>query len=276
MIPFETSVENSQPVELYKFDGTHRSYHFTSDSIAHIYGGATYVPVAGLVRTDIQVGTQEDEGRDLTVSIPIDQQIVKDYGFQITPPKLELTIFRKDRSNNAAVVAWKGQISAIGVDEDVAKFECPPIFSLILGSDIPNVAVQPMCNHRLYDSRCRVDRNLHRVATVVTEVVTSTVGERLIRVASRGAFAANYFKNGEMVVTTTGERRSIVAESSSNIIIVNYEFSKISVGTPVEIFAGCDHGWFSNDGCVKFNNQVNFGGFPFIRGESNNVFVTGP
>lgn len=275
MLPNENSIDEGQPIELYKFDGTHRSYYFTSDAVSHFVNGNIYVPVPGLSRSSIKIGTQDDDSYDLTITMPIEQQMVKDYAFQSTPPNLRCTILRKDRSSATVVTGWKGEVTLISVDAGVAKFECPAMFGVALTAEVPNRAVQPMCNHVLFDSRCRVDRNAHKVSTVVTEIPSSSVGQRLIRVASRGSFPANHFRNGEMLIPSTGERHSIVNESSGNLMILNYEFSKIAVGTPVEIFAGCDHGWISEHGCPKFSNQVNYGAFPFVRGEMSNVFVSG-
>ena len=50
---------------------------------------------------------------------------------------------------------------------------------------------------------------------------------------------------------------------------------RIAVGTSIQVTAGCDHSYSGANGCPKFANQRNFGGCPFVPGESNNVFVTG-
>lgn len=271
-LPFESSTEQAQPVELYRFVGTHRTYLLTSDAVPHTYGGLTYLPAAGLQRSNIKVSSQDGSDDEITVSIPIEQLIVQENAFQVTPPKLDLIMYRKQRDTDAGEVAWRGPVSLISVDGGLAQFKCPSILSVILTADVPNVAFQPMCNHVLFDRRCGISRNANRVVTTVAQLYSDP---RLIRLTSRGSFAANWFKNGELVNTATGERRSIVDESGSTSVIVNYEFSKLAVGSPVELVSGCDHGWFSDQGCPKYNNHTRFGATPFMPGNNQNVFITG-
>lgn len=273
MILHETSLELSQPIELYRFEGTHRSYHFTSDAVVHLYNGTNYMPVPGLKRGTAKIGTQDDDDEEFVVEIPVGQQIVSDYAFQTTPPALKLTLIRKDRSEAGGVIAWRGNVGNIGITGGTAKFKFPSTFSGILNCAVPNVAFQPMCNHSLYDARC----GINRAANVHTSTITNIHADgRIITLASRGSFAENWFKFGEMVILSSGERRSIIGEDlSENLFRINYEFTRVSVGTPVEIAAGCDHGWDSPHGCSKWGNHDQYGAPPFMRGETFNTFRVG-
>lgn len=265
----EDTTDNSQPVEIYEFNGTYQTFTYTSDNLPHTTMGQTFVPIAGLERSNLKIGTQEDDRDELTVSMPVATPVAANYAFQTTPPRLSINIWRMDRSGGSVELLWKGPVSAITVSKHIATFRCPSNFSNILQARVPTIMVQPQCNHVLYDERCKVSRSANRVVTTVT-----AINGRAITLASTGSFPTAHFIGGEMVATEFDERRSIV-QKSGNVVTVSYLFGKLEVGDPVEIVAGCDHGWFSSQGCPKFSNQENFGGFPFTPGESNNVFVVG-
>ncbi|UAG58571.1 hypothetical protein Kaya_034 [Pseudomonas phage Kaya] len=179
----EESISDSAPYELYEFAGTYRNYYMTTDALPHVFNSQTFNPVAGLKRSTLKVGTHEDDNVDMTVTLPITEQIVKDYAFQTTPPSLVLTIYRFQRDAATYVAYWKGPIASISVDGEFATFRTPSKFGSMLSGNIPNVYVQPPCNNVLFDERCKVSRAANSVSTVV-----SIVDGVNITIASIGSF----------------------------------------------------------------------------------------
>lgn len=265
----EESVSDSAPFELYEFVGTYKNYYMTTDAIPHILNSFTFNPVAGMKRGGLKVGTHDDDNVDITIDIPIIEQIVKDYAFQTTPPSLSVTIYRLQRDAGTYVAYWKGPIASITVNDEFATFRIPSKFGSILQGNIPNVYVQPPCNNVLFDELCKVSRVANSLDTQV-----SSIEGRVIGIPSIGGFPNGWFIGGEIAIPARNERRMIVNQSGS-LLTINYEFSKLSVGTSIQVTAGCDHSYSGANGCPKFANQRNFGGCPFVPGESNNVFVTG-
>ena len=265
----EESVSDSAPFELYEFVGTYKNYYMTTDAIPHILNSFTFNPVAGMKRGGLKVGTHDDDNVDITIDIPIIEQIVKDYAFQTTPPSLSVTIYRLQRDAGTYVAYWKGPIASITVNDEFATFRIPSKFGSILQGNIPNVYVQPPCNNVLFDELCKVSRVANSLNTQV-----SSIEGRVIGIPSIGGFPNGWFIGGEIAIPARNERRMIVNQSGS-LLTINYEFSKLSVGTSIQVTAGCDHSYSGANGCPKFANQRNFGGCPFVPGESNNVFVTG-
>ena len=265
----EKSLSDSAPFELFEFVGTYRNYFMTSDNLAHTFNGSVYNPVPGLKRGGLKVGTHEDDSVDITIEVPITEQIVKDYAFQTTPPSLALTIYRLQRDAVSFVPYWKGPIASITVNDEFATFRIPSKFGSILQGNIPNVYVQPPCNNVLFDELCKVSRVANSLDTQVT-----AIEGRNISIPSLGAFPNGWFIGGEIAIPARNERRMIVNQSGT-VLTINYEFSRIAVGTSIQVTAGCDHSYSGANGCPKFANQRNFGGCPFVPGESNNVFVTG-
>ncbi len=267
----EISQQDGAPYELYEWVGTYRSYYMTTDSIPHVFNSTTYNPVSGLKRSTLKAGTHEEDNIDLTIIVPITEQIVKDYGFQTTPPALDLTIYRFQRDAATFVPYWKGPVASIIINGEEATLRTPSKFGNILQGNIPNVYVQPPCNNVLFDERCKVSRVSNSLDTVVSAISSDGLQ---ISIPSIGGFPNGWFVGGEIAIPARNERRMIVAQTGA-ILTVNYGFSRISVGTSIQVTAGCDHSFTSANGCPKFNNQINFGGCPFVPGESNNPFTNG-
>lgn len=264
----EDTVDNSQPIEVYEFVGSYQTYRYTSDILSHTVSSSTYTPLPGLERSSLKLGTHEDDRDEIAIKMPVGTDVASDYAFQITPPNLEIIIRRVDRSGGTVELLWRGPVAAITVSKNIATFKCPSKFSSILQARIPTVMVQPQCNHRLYDSMCQVSRAANSYTTTVTNI-----NGRVITLASAGSLGDTHFIGGELL-GPLDERRTIVGKSGT-AVTVGYLFGKLEVGDTVELAAGCDHGWISAQGCPKFSNQANFGGFPFIPGEANNVFIVG-
>lgn len=261
------TLEDSQPVELYEFVTPYQTYRYTSDKITQSVSGNSYEPIAGLTRSNFKIGTQDDDRDEIKVSMPVSTQVAQDWGFEATPPELKMTITRIDRAGGSPVPLWVGPVNSINIKKNIAEFRCLTRFSNILQDNLPTLMVQNQCNHVLFDSRCKVSR----AANSFTANVTNVNG-REITLDVAGPFADSRLISGEVLVLSTGERRTIVSKSGT-LVTVNYAMN-VNVSDSVELASGCDHGWFSD--CVNlYNNQVNYGGFPFLKGESANIFRNG-
>ena len=265
----EKSLESSAPFELFEWAGTYENYFMTSDAVPHDHAGQSYTPVAGLKRSTLKAGTHEEDNIDLTITLPIDNDIVKDYGFQTTPPSLNLTIYRYQRGTGEFVPYWKGPVSSIVINGEYATIRSPSKFGNVLQGNIPNLYVQPPCNNVLFDELCKVSR----VANSIQAKVVSVNGSNIV-ISNDSSFPNGWFTGGEIAVPSRNERRMIIKQDGPQITI-NYGFTRLAIGTTVEVTAGCDHAFNSPTGCKKFNNQINFGGCPYVPGESNNPFTSG-
>jgi uncharacterized phage protein (TIGR02218 family) len=264
----ELSVHDSQPIECFEFIGSYVTYRYTSADIEVTVNGNVYTPAA-VSRTGIRAGTHDEDNIQVEIEMPITMKLVVDYGFQITPPALNLTIYRVHRGTNFATdfsVYWKGPVTNIGIEDDKATFTVPSAFAAALSGAIPSIGFQAPCNRVLFDSGCKVSRGFYSVTTTVA----ATDGD-VIQLMSNGGFADGLFIGGEIADTAHNDRRMIIAHSA-NLVTVNYPFAKLTVGTTVEVTAGCNHA-FNGDCKNRFSNQINFGGFPFIP--SINPFAEG-
>lgn len=253
----ENSAVDGSPIEGFKFVGSFKTYLYTSSDREQVINGETYTPIA-IQREEIPSGTQEESQLELRVRLPRDVDLVNDYAYAPGPPVLSLEILRYHQGDDSAVeyvTAWKGPVTGFSITGNTASLIVPSIFSVLLTGTIPTVSYQTVCNHRLYDDRCQVSRASFSETSTVQQVQGTE-----ITVAS-SSFADGVLVGGELVNTTTNERRLIIANVGS-AITVNLTFAGLSVGDTVEFVAGCDH---SFDTCRdKFNNTLHFGGHPYI------------
>lgn len=262
----ELSIHDSMPVELYEFIGSYKNYYYTSAAEPFQYDGRTYIPIVSLTRTSIKTGTNTDENAAVKVTMPVTTELITDYGFQTTPPKLELTIRRIYREltpyESNFRIYWRGPVTNISIKGKTAQIDVPSIFSSVLGASCPSFYFQSPCNHVLFDpDTCGVSRVANSVSTTVLQVLSNG---QVIRMNSYGAFTPDEFVAGEIYIPSQNERRMIIgADIGNGELTVNYPFGRIQQGTAVQFTRGCDHAWKGH--CKnRYGNTDRFGGHPLI------------
>lgn len=270
----EISLQNGAPIEFYEFKGTYITYRYTNTNRAVVLGGQTFIPI-DISRNEAKVTSQEDTDVYIDVSMPFDTQVVVDYGLNVAPPDLVLTIYRAHVGDNWAtdfVTYWKGAVTMIAFDGGVvAKARVPSQLSGILNQNAPKVQYQRQCNWTLYDSNtCKLSEGANSFATTVTSV---SADRRTIGVAGVGALTK--LKAGEIRLNSSSERRTIVGVTTGPAVItVAFSFSaNVKVGDSVTLVNGCDHIYTSANGCAGYSNQANFGGTKDIP--DDNMFASG-
>jgi uncharacterized phage protein (TIGR02218 family) len=264
----ENSVRSAAPIELYKFEGTYENYYYTTAARKIKYGGKDYLPIP-MQRTEISAGTENDDGLDISVEIPVTQPIIAVYGFEAAPPKLDLTIYRY-HNQNEVVRYWVGPVAQITTNGGIGTVRSTSELASVLSQDFPNVYYQGPCNNVLFDRRCKVIEADYSGEAVLAVFNGKALSVDAIPAGASGKALDGLLIGGE-VLLSSGERRMIVAQAGV-VITVNFPFSRIAVGDTITITAGCDHG-YESDCKLKFDNQKNFGGFPFITGD--NKFTDG-
>lgn len=271
----ELSVSDSLPVELYQFLGSYKNYFYTSAADPVIFQGRTYLPMAGLTRTNIKAGTNTEDNATAKITLPVNSELIADYGFQITPPKLDLTVFRIYRDltphENHFRIYWSGPVMNISIKGRNATLDVPSVFAAALATTCPSMHFQSPCNHVLFDPlTCKVPRAANSVDSVVTNF--SARGQVLV-LQSYGSFPLAEFIGGEIFIPSQSERRMVIGvDSGDGEITVNYPFGRVSTGVAVQITRGCDHAWKGH--CkTRYDNTINFGGHPLIP--PLNIFETG-
>jgi len=131
--------------------------------------------------------------------------------------------------------------------------------------------IQRRCDRRLGDAKCRF--NLETPGFSAEASVVEVVSEVEVRVQGLDSFAAGWFTQGTVEWLTganAGERGAVRADAAGSAPGRTITFWQkpgfaMVAGDLLRIKAGCDK---SAETCrVKFNNFLNFRGFPHIPGE---------
>lgn len=264
----EKSKHSGKPLELYRYNGTYQVFRYTSSPVPIMYQAPDeaeqfeYLPLA-TKRSAVQHTTQNDDTSEVTIDLPVTSELVAIYGFQISPPDLYLTIFR-GHNPGEYVRYWQGHVENISVVRGTATIRVPSPLASALSADFPNVYYQTPCNHNLGDAQCKVDLDDWLITTAVV-----TAPGKVVNVTAVGAMTGKLV--GGDAVLASGERRMIVSQVA-NAITVNYPFANANPGDVITLIAGCDLA-HAGDCKTKFDNTINFGGFPYIPSE--NIFSKG-
>ncbi len=264
----QNSWRGGEPIEIYKFTSPFDELRYTSYDANVNFNGNDYFKLAGLTRTaPEQTGSFEMSSMELMM--PTTSAIVQRY-VAFPPPYstfINIARFHRNDPDLEAYNFWHGRVLGVKIDGASSKVICESYLSVFKRLGLRQF-YQNLCNHVLYDTGCRVDKTLFRVTDSVTFIDGIT-----IKVPAALSYPEQWFRGG--FVETTGvevDRRLIIDHVGQDITLLAPFYSELlSVSDIVDLYAGCDH---SLGTCkAKFNNVVNYGGFPFVP--TNNLFIVG-
>lgn len=257
---FETSLEDGQPVELYEFIVGVKTYRYTSFVEDVTYLTKTYTQV------QISRGELEDSGdvpkNSLTVEAQRDLEVAD--LFRVAPPAdvVVLNIRRLhlgDGANPEAKLFWTGRVLTCEWGQgSTARLTCESLYTALKRRGLRRL-YQRQCPHILYGAACGVPATSWKH----TLSIATVTGVSLIDFALVG-FGDGYFSGGYMEWEREPgliERRAI-RNHVGDTITMTFPVVGMDNGATVSLFAGCDH--TTNTCGSKFNNRINYGGFPFI------------
>lgn len=281
----ETSVEDSQPVELYLFTNSESEFTYTSGQEDVVHLGKTYVP-RPISRTTPEIQAQQTD-RNLVVRLPLNDAFVQRYVTTLPASPDNLTIFRLHSTDGGApevVTFFVGQVVNAAITGNEAKVNVVST-GKILGNQLTRQTFRNLCNHILYDARCAVDDSQFKMLVTVTAISTdgltitvsggtNTILDTGLQLSAQIVATADFFNGGffrragiehRMILTTVDNG----GDSADFTVLLPFE--TLGAGTVMELFAGCDH---QLPTCTaKFTNTPRYGGFPFVPGR--NPFETG-
>lgn len=246
------------PVELYKFDrGLSQSYYYTSADADREYQSNNYETLQ-IQRDAIEVNS-EMERASIKVRLQRDAGVLNNFiGF---PPTeiINLTIFRYHENDGVTpevVVVWQGRVLAANWEGSQASIDCEPVFTSLKRPGLRR-KYQAQCPHILYGAKCKLDRFVYAVTTNLTAVNGAVV------TSPDFAIAADYFFGGYMSFDNR-EFRTIIGDDGAGNLTLAHVQGEITVGSQVQAFPGCAHNLA--DCKDKYNNILNYGGFPYVPG----------
>lgn len=253
----DVSPNQGIPMEFYKFEGLLKNYLYCDQANPEVLGGETYSPLA-VFRSNIEVGSIVDAQKSMSIQVPSDSDLAKDYGGKITPTQLQFTLFRAYRGDDLSTQfrqRYTGRAVGYGYENSLFQIEFNNTIATELNQENRQVYFQSICNHKLYDVRCKANKPANTTTSTVV-----AFSDTAVEVVDDG-WANGELKVGSLVNVRTGEER-LIFDNLENVLDIGYPFVDIIVGDQVQMVRGCNHG--TSDCILKFNNYINYGGFLFM------------
>jgi len=265
---YETSVETSQPVELYTVTLGSTVWYYTSGALAVTIGGTTWEPLAGLSRT-AQPQSQEDQDQQVEITLPASTPVVRFFIASVPGQSVEIVVERIQILDvtEARMVMYSGLVQSVTFEDGGTKAVLSVVTSQSAFSKaVPRDVYSAVCNHVLFDDRC----GLAEASWRVTAEVLSIVGN-VIEIDGLSSEADGYYTAGFIELTGSAPDFRVILAHATDFVTVALPFGTSPLGELVRVYAGCAHDPTTCQ--AKFNNLINFGGFPFVP--TKNPFQTG-
>ncbi len=167
-----------------------------------------------------------------------------------------LSVYRGHSNDLDFVLYWKGRLASRKVKNSVTlSFES--VFTQMRRPGLMG-KFSKNCRHALYGRGCNLDPEDFRVDAHISDISADGV---ILVVPEASAQPDGYYMGG-MVRASDGVLRFIKSHTGSQIII-NREYSGLVDSGSIGIYPGCDR---SLPTCAnKFGNNLNHGGFPFVK-----------
>jgi hypothetical protein len=275
-LDLEGSHEDGQPEELFLFTNAEESFAYTDGPLPITAGAHTYSPTP-IARTNIDLRDVESN-RNLTVKVPIDNAFALRYVVTVPASIDSFQLFRQhstDTPTPGIKQYFFGKVTGVKFKGNEALIDVKN-FGSILERLVPQQTSRNACNHILYDAKCAVSDTSFKITGDVTAISTdgltvtldtgaNTVPDTGLALSAQLTDDANFFIGG--FIRRGGIEHRMVRDMTDlggNVaeVVVLFPLQTISVGTTLEMFAGCDHQFPT---CTdKFVNTPNYGGFPFV------------
>lgn len=262
----EISQDDGKPQFLYHFQLNDKHWRYTS-GMANPNAAQGYVDMDGerwyeqpISHSSVrQVGDTKSETCNVTMpnNLPIPAM------FNTTPPSsailLEIKCYHRGDSQVATV--FVGEVVEVNQPTPNRADLGVRQLSASLQRNGLRLHYARLCPHTLYDVNCKA------VRTPTAAVLTET-GSGLIRATAFASRPDGYFDGGylQWVDPIRGTERRAIEQHVGNTILLFGTDDGLSVGLAVEAFPGCNKTFATCD--LKFNNSLNYGGFPAMPGKS--------
>jgi hypothetical protein len=253
----DISPSSGKPMEFFKFEGLLKNYLYCNQSKDEILAGETYTG-AVITRSEIKLSSIINNQNPVSVTVPANSEIAEDYGGKFTPTQLRLTIYRAYRGddlNSQFKQRYTGRATHFGYDNRLFVMNFQNTIATDLQSENRQIFYQSLCNHKVYDARCKADK----VANTTTATIVA-FSDQAVEVDDDG-WPDDDLKVGWITNLRTGEER-LIFKNLANVIDIGYPFLDIVVGDTVSLVRGCNNG--TADCVLKFNNYPNYGGYLHI------------
>jgi len=248
-----------KPVELYHIwrDGGEH-WRYTDGDVSVTFDGNVYAPATlsrSSSRHDAQLGVAT---LNITAAYVTDPALE----FVSTNPVevlwVSISKLHREQDPLEADVIFIGQIKGVSFKGVTASVSCVG-FEHFLNQKVPRWRYQLTCNHTVFDSKCALVEADYKTTAAVTLDATGTI----LTSTTFGGEVDGYFTGGKVVF---GDEARTMVSHVGNVVTLMYKFKELATGNSVDAYPGCDG---RVETCRdKYDNILNFLGFPFIQAEN--------
>ena len=201
----EVGIESGRPIELYTFRfGTLETQRYTSHDVDVEFMNLTYT-TEQIDRTNT-AASREDEINRIQVTLPSTNDVAQRFIGIIPGTRTFITIVKTHQDEigggEDSAVIFDGYVASCTFNRQLkASLKCRPNTS-IFQRPAPRFNYTSLCNHVLYDARCKVDRSSFQFTGLCSAVSGDT-----ITVNGASASGADFFVGG-MAKSPAGSRRT--------------------------------------------------------------------
>lgn len=240
-----------------------RVFGFTDHDRDLIVSGVTYRAATGYTRTAVQTaGSLAVDNLDLEGAFSDDAITASDVRAGLWDYAIvEMFVVNWADLTDGVIQLRKGRLGEVRTERSVFVAELRGLMQHL--QQVVGRVYSPLCDADLGDSRCKVALGSY----TVTGTVTAVTSRKQFTDSSR-AEASGYFTRGKITWTSgpnTDLSMDVKSSSGATIILALPMPYDISAGHMYRMVAGCQKR-MAADCRGKFNNLVNFRGFPHVPG----------
>jgi uncharacterized phage protein (TIGR02218 family) len=257
-------ITGARPFYLYLFRRGVAEYRFTSirDNLTRTVPGVASTLWTSMVISHSKISDSDQAFRsELNITVPLSSEFADSLVGTFDFDPVLVTIYKGDLNSAEIVPIFKGRVLTAQPDEGgTCQLVCMTEIAALQRKGLAAVIQRP-CRHVHYGAKCGLDFDTLKVAT---EVLAISESGTVLELLDSDTQPDGYYRLGilqwgnrlEMMLAHTGNTVSLVSAILGLV-------EAVALGTvPIFIAPGCS---LSRSSCNdKFNNILNFGGFPFI------------
>ena len=250
----EISVQDGQPVELYKWllrEGG-QGWYYTSAGYEINYGGNVYAPLEGLYRDDLD-DADDPLKTECVVRLPSASDMAQEYMYAIPDDVTDFTLYRAHGAN--VVSYWTGVLKTVNPLEngEEATF-MHGLHSDILGATFLLRRWTRVCDVPVFSGPCGLIKATWKATGSLDTVVNKT-----LTTSSISGYDDTHFTGGW--IRANGRRMKIKRHTYETLLLVA-PIPGLTAGMTFEAWPGCNK--LRSTCKIKFNNLDNYPGCDFI------------
>ena len=259
----ESSLFGGRPVYYLEFECAGTYYRYNPTKVNKNFLGNTYLSEVLLIGGFRQ---NKDSVADTTMYITARKDFPISQLFKVIVPAR--TVWLRIMKNHVGLAdseakpCWVGRVRGCEWSPGDSRLTCEPIGTMVKRAGL-RLHYQTGCNHFLYGPGCGVDPNRFKAFGAITAIAGSDVYANVFAGAPDQYYRLGFVEMNNyfyMVTDHVGDRVTLFCPLEG-----------IKPSEQVTVYAGCNRGL---DHCWdKFNNGLNYGGFPWSPNQ--NIFDVG-